>query len=43
VRDSLADISAARDLLGYEPLVTLEEGMEQTCAWYRSAHVQAAE
>lgn len=43
VRDSLADISAARDLLGYEPLVSLEEGMEQTCAWYRSVHAAAAE
>ncbi len=43
VRDSLADITAARDLLGYEPLVSLEEGMEQTCAWYRSVHAAAAE
>lgn len=34
VRDSLADISRARDLLGYRPTVDLEEGLRQTVAWY---------
>ena len=35
VRDSLADISRARQLLGFEPLVSLREGLERTVAWYR--------
>jgi nucleoside-diphosphate-sugar epimerase len=33
VRDSQADISKARALLGYEPSVSLEEGLKQTLAW----------
>ena len=36
VRHSLADISRARTLLGYEPTVTLMEGLERTALWYRS-------
>jgi nucleoside-diphosphate-sugar epimerase len=32
VRDSLADISAARALLGYEPLVHVRQGLERTVA-----------
>ena len=34
VRDSQADISRARQLLGYEPLVGLEEGLRRTVDWY---------
>jgi len=30
VRDSLADISLARDLLGYEPTVPFPEGLSRT-------------
>jgi UDP-glucose 4-epimerase len=37
VRHSLADVSRARQLLDYEPLVTFEEGLRRTVAWYRSA------
>ena len=37
VKDSLADITRARTLLGYEPLVSLEEGLKKTIEWYRSA------
>ena len=37
VRDSLADISKAKRLLGYEPRVTFEQGLADTLAWYRSA------
>jgi UDP-glucose 4-epimerase len=36
VRESLADISLARRLLGYEPVATLEYGIEQTIDYYRS-------
>lgn len=35
VRDSLADISAAADALGYAPRVSFEEGLRRTVAWYR--------
>jgi nucleoside-diphosphate-sugar epimerase len=37
VRDSQADISKARTLLGYEPTVTFEEGLRRTIEWYRTA------
>ena len=37
VKDSLADISQARAVLGYQPLVSLEEGLKTTIDWYRSA------
>ncbi|MDT7897192.1 MAG: SDR family oxidoreductase [Armatimonadota bacterium] len=36
VRHSLADIAKARERLGYEPSVSLEEGLERTIAWFRS-------
>jgi UDP-glucose 4-epimerase len=36
VRDSLADISAARDLLGYEPKVLVKEGLARTIAAFRA-------
>ena len=35
VRESLADITLARRLLGYEPKVRLEEGIKRTIAYYR--------
>jgi nucleoside-diphosphate-sugar epimerase len=35
VPHSLADVSAARELLGYEPQVTFQEGVNRTLAWYR--------
>jgi nucleoside-diphosphate-sugar epimerase len=34
VRHSLADISAARERLGYEPRVGVMEGLRHTFAWY---------
>lgn len=37
VKHSLADISAARQLIGYEPVATLEEGLAETVEWYRRA------
>src|SRR2546425_988397 len=42
VRDSQADISKARRLLGYEPLIPLEEGLRRTLAWCRSENAAAA-
>lgn len=35
IRDSLADIARAKDLLGYQPSVDLREGLRQTVEWYR--------
>ncbi len=35
-RDSLADISLARQVLGYEPLVSFEEGLRRTVEWFRA-------
>lgn len=36
VLDSQADISLARQLLGYEPKVTYEQGLRKTVEWYRA-------
>ena len=36
VRDSQADVSKARELLGYVPSVSLEEGLGHTLAWARA-------
>lgn len=38
IRDSQADISSARQHLGYEPKVGFEEGLRRTWEWYRAAH-----
>jgi UDP-N-acetylglucosamine/UDP-N-acetylgalactosamine 4-epimerase len=35
VRDSLADISKAKSLLGYEPIVKIEEGLKITFEWFK--------
>jgi UDP-glucose 4-epimerase len=37
VRDTLADISEARRILGYEPQVDFEEGIRRTCEYF-AAH-----
>jgi UDP-glucose 4-epimerase len=37
IRDSLADIRLAEDLLGYKPLVDFREGLRRTVEWYRSS------
>jgi nucleoside-diphosphate-sugar epimerase len=36
VRNSMADINAARAELGYEPTVSLDEGIDRTVAYYRA-------
>jgi UDP-glucuronate 4-epimerase len=33
-----ADLTKARDLLGYQPAVPLEEGVREFCDWYRQWH-----
>ena len=35
VRDSQADIAKAKRLLGYEPVVSFEDGLARTIDWYR--------
>ena len=42
VRDSQADIGKAKDLLGYEPTVSFEEGLRRTIEWYRTATAPTA-
>jgi nucleoside-diphosphate-sugar epimerase len=42
VRDSQADISKARTLLGYEPIVGFEEGLRHTLDWCRTESAEAA-
>jgi UDP-N-acetylglucosamine 4-epimerase len=39
VRDSLADISLAKELIGYEPKVDLEEGLKVTVDWFKKEFV----
>jgi nucleoside-diphosphate-sugar epimerase len=41
VRDSQADIEKARRILGYEPIVSFEEGLRRTVEWYRTASAGA--
>ena len=41
IRDSLADISAARDVLGYDPEVSFEDGMAMTVAAFSGDEVTA--
>jgi nucleoside-diphosphate-sugar epimerase len=41
IRDSQADISEARQFLGYEPQVSFEEGLRRTFDWYRAAQAKA--
>jgi nucleoside-diphosphate-sugar epimerase len=41
VRDSQADISKARRLLGFEPAVSLEDGLRRTVDWYRATRADA--
>ena len=36
VRDSLADITLAKEILGYRPIVPFADGIRMTVDWYRS-------
>jgi nucleoside-diphosphate-sugar epimerase len=42
VRDSQADISKARAILGYQPIVGFEEGLRETLDWCRTESPTAA-
>jgi nucleoside-diphosphate-sugar epimerase len=42
VRDSQADITKARELLGYQPTVSFDEGLRKTIEWYRTAEAVPA-
>ena len=42
MKDSQADISKAKALLGYEPIVDLEEGLRHTLAWCQGERTAAA-
>ncbi len=42
IRDSQADISQAREFLGYEPAVSFEEGLARTFEWYRGTQAKVA-
>lgn len=42
VRHSLASVERAREKLGYEPLVSWQEGLARTVAWYQGAATSRA-
>src|SRR5690348_11903457 len=42
VKDSQADISKAKALLGYQPLVSFEKGLDETVAWYKASQMTHA-
>jgi len=42
IRDSQADISQAKEFLGYAPQVTFEDGLARTFEWYRETQTKAA-
>jgi nucleoside-diphosphate-sugar epimerase len=42
VKDSLADITKAKTLLGYTPLVPLEDGLKKTLDWARTESAATA-
>jgi nucleoside-diphosphate-sugar epimerase len=37
VKDSQADIAKAQRILGYQPIVSFEEGLKKTVEWYRTS------
>jgi UDP-glucose 4-epimerase len=36
IRRSMADVSLARDLLGFSPLVDIAEGVRRTVEWFKA-------
>jgi UDP-N-acetylglucosamine/UDP-N-acetylgalactosamine 4-epimerase len=41
IRDSQADVSLARKILGYEPRVQFEAGLKRTWEWYNKTYAKA--
>jgi nucleoside-diphosphate-sugar epimerase len=41
IKDSQADISLAREVLGYQPVVDFEQGLKRTWDWYASTYQKA--
>ncbi len=41
IRDSQADITLGRELLGYAPTVNFVEGLRRTFTWYQESHAKA--
>jgi nucleoside-diphosphate-sugar epimerase len=41
IRDSQADVSLARKILGYEPHVQFGEGLQRTWEWYKKTYAKA--
>jgi nucleoside-diphosphate-sugar epimerase len=39
IRLRIPDISRAREILGFEPKVSLEEGLKKTFEWYKETTV----
>jgi nucleoside-diphosphate-sugar epimerase len=42
IRDSLADINAAREAFGYQVAVSFEEGLRRTVEWYKQQYAEVA-
>ncbi|MCB0408983.1 MAG: SDR family oxidoreductase [Flavobacteriales bacterium] len=42
VRDSLADISLAQELIGYNPEFSIDKGLEITIDWFKKNYIDAA-
>jgi nucleoside-diphosphate-sugar epimerase len=42
IRDSQADITQARNFLGYDPQIDFEEGLRRTFEWYKTQQAKAA-
>jgi UDP-N-acetylglucosamine 4-epimerase len=40
IRDSLADISKAHQLLDYQPTVRIEEGLRLTLEWFKKVNAE---
>ncbi|MBD2713610.1 SDR family oxidoreductase [Microvirga sp. STR05] len=43
IRDSLADISKANNLLGYQPQIRIREGLQKTLDWFKANQAFIAE
>ncbi|TKK65034.1 LPS biosynthesis protein WbpP, partial [Ilyomonas limi] len=41
VKHSLADISKAKQLIGYQPQINIQEGLNLTIPWYADTYQQA--